>query len=71
MQLLEHTQECEPKYDLWPYKRWNTEGSITKNYRCVDLTMMHIQKAVIHRKAQETLNFYLSFQVIKVLSFVI
>ena len=42
MQLLEHTQECEPKYDLWPYKRWNTGGSITKNYRCVDLTMMHI-----------------------------
>ena len=38
----EHTQECEPKYDLWPYKRWNTGGSITKNYRCVDLTMMHI-----------------------------
>ena len=42
MQPLEHTQECEPKYDLWPYKRWNTGGSITKNYRCVDLTMMHI-----------------------------
>ena len=42
MQLLECTQEYEPKYDLWPYKRRNTEGSITKNYRCVDLTMMHI-----------------------------
>ena len=42
MQLLECTQECEQKYDLWPYKRRNTEGSITKNYRCVDLTMMHI-----------------------------
>ena len=42
MQLLERTQECEPKYDLWPYKRRNTGGSITKNYRCVDLTMMHI-----------------------------
>ena len=42
MQLLERTQECEPKYDLSPYKRWNTGGSITKNYRCVDLTMMHI-----------------------------
>ena len=42
MQLLERTQECEPKYDLWPYTRRNTGGSITKNYRCVDLTMMHI-----------------------------
>ena len=42
MQLLEHTQECEPKYDLWPYKRQNTGGSITKNYRRVDLAMMHI-----------------------------
>ena len=31
-----------PKYDLWPYKRRNTGGSITKTYRCVDLTMMHI-----------------------------
>ena len=40
MQLLEHTQECQPKYDLWPYKRWNTGGSSAKNYRCVDLTMM-------------------------------
>ena len=42
MQLLERTQECEPKYDLWPYKRRYTGGSITKNYSCVDLTMMHI-----------------------------
>ena len=42
MQLLEGTQESEPKYDLWPYKRRNTGGSITKNYRCVDLTTMHI-----------------------------
>ena len=42
MQLLEHIQECEPKYDLWPYKRRNTGGSMTKNYRCVDLTVMHI-----------------------------
>ena len=42
MQLLECTQEYEPKYDLWPYKGRNTEGSITKNYRCVDLTVMHI-----------------------------
>ena len=41
MQLLERT-ECEPKYDLWPYKRRNTGGSITKHYRCVDLSMMHI-----------------------------
>ena len=44
MQLLERTQEYEPKYDLWPYKRRNTGGSITKNYSCVDLTMMHICK---------------------------
>ena len=42
MQLLECTQEYEPKYDLWPYKRRNTEGNITKNYRCVYLTVMHI-----------------------------
>ena len=42
MQLLERTQECEPKYNLWPYKRQNTGGSITKNYRCIDFTMMHI-----------------------------
>ena len=42
MQLLERTQECEPKYDIWPYKKRNTGGSITKIYRCVDLTMMHI-----------------------------
>ena len=42
MQLLERTK-YEPKYDLWPYKKRNTdEGSITKNYRCVDLTTMHI-----------------------------
>ena len=27
MQLLEHTQECEPKYELWPYKRRNTGGA--------------------------------------------
>ena len=33
---LECTQECEPKYDLWPYKRWNIGGSITNNYSCVD-----------------------------------
>ena len=31
-----------PKYNLWPYKRRNTGGSITKNCRCVDFTMMHI-----------------------------
>ena len=42
MQLLEHTPECEPKYDLWPYKRRNTGGSLSKTYRCVDLTMKHI-----------------------------
>ena len=42
MQLLEHTQECEPKYSFWPYKRRTTGGSITKKYGCVDLTMMHI-----------------------------
>ena len=42
LQLLERTQECEPKYDLWPYKRRNTGGSITKNYSCVDLTIMHM-----------------------------
>jgi len=24
------------KYDLWPYKRQNSEGSITKNNRCLD-----------------------------------
>ena len=44
MQLLERTEECEPKYDLWvwPYKTRNTGGSMTKNYKCKDLTMMHI-----------------------------
>ena len=26
MQLLKRTQEYEPKYDLWPYKRRNTWG---------------------------------------------
>ena len=30
MQLLEGTQECEPKYDLWPYKRRNT-GAASPN----------------------------------------
>ena len=44
MQLLERTQEYEPKYDLWPYKRWNTEGSITTNYRFVDLITMQIHQ---------------------------
>ena len=44
IQLLERTQEYEPIYDLWPYKRRNTEGSITTNYRCVDLTMMQIRQ---------------------------
>ena len=39
---LECTQEYDQKYDLWPYKRRNTEGSITKNYRYVDLTVIHI-----------------------------
>ena len=42
MQLLERTQECEPKYNLWPYKRRNTAGSITKNNRHVDFTKIHI-----------------------------
>ena len=42
MQLLEHTQEWEPKYDIWPYKRQNTGGSITKNNRCVDFTKIHL-----------------------------
>ena len=46
MQLLERTQECEPKYDLWPYKRRNTGGSITKNNRCVDLTKIHHHKKI-------------------------
>ena len=32
------------KYDLWTYKRWKTGGSITKNYRCVHLTMMDLHK---------------------------
>ena len=41
MQLLEHTLN-EAEYDLWPYKRRNTEGSITKSYRFVDLTVMHV-----------------------------
>ena len=44
MQLLERTQECEPKYDLWPYKRRNTEDSLTTNYRCVDLTTKQIRQ---------------------------
>ena len=30
-----------PKYDLWPYKRRNTGGSITKNNRHVEFTMIH------------------------------
>ena len=34
-----HTRH-QPKYDLWPYKRRNTGGSITKYNRFVDLTMM-------------------------------
>ena len=42
-----------PKYDLWPYKRRNTEGSITKNYRCVDLTMMHICTKFENKICQE------------------
>ena len=46
MQLLERTQECEPKYDLWPYKRWNTGGSITKNYRRVDFTKIQNLKEI-------------------------
>ena len=31
-----------PKYYLWPYKIRNTGGSITKNYKYVNLTMMYI-----------------------------
>ena len=31
-----------PKYDLWPYKRWNTGGSITQNNRRVEFTMIHL-----------------------------
>ena len=46
MQLLERTQEYEPKYDLWPYKRQSTGGSITKKYRCVDLNLMHIKNSI-------------------------
>ena len=33
-----------PKYDLWPYKRRNTGGSITKNIRRVDFTKIHLHK---------------------------
>ena len=48
--------------DLWPYKRRNTGGSITKTYRCVDLTMMHICEKIkeIHQEmwpAERTQNF--------------
>ena len=42
--VLERIQEYEPKYDLWPYKRRNIEGSITTNYRCADLTTMQIHQ---------------------------
>ena len=31
-----------PKYDLWPYKRRNTRGSITKNNRRVDFTKIYL-----------------------------
>ena len=31
-----------PKYDIWPYKRRNTGGSITKNIRRVDFTKIHL-----------------------------
>ena len=31
-----------PKYDLWPYTRRNTGGSITKNNRPVEFTMIHL-----------------------------
>ena len=30
MQLLERTQQCEPKYDLWPYNRRNTGAASPK-----------------------------------------
>ena len=36
-----HTR-YQPKYDLWPYKRRNTGGSITKNNRCVEFTKIHL-----------------------------
>ena len=51
MQLLESTQECEPKYDLWPYKRRNIGGSITKNYRCVELTVIDAHLYKIWKKS--------------------
>ena len=35
-----HTRQA--KYDLWPYKRHTTGGSITENYTCVHLTMMDL-----------------------------
>ena len=31
-----------PKYDLWPYKRQNTGGSITKSNRCVHFINIHL-----------------------------
>ena len=31
-----------PKYDLWPYKRRNTGGSITKNNKRVEFTKIHL-----------------------------
>ena len=40
-----------PKYDLWPYKRRNTGGSITKNYRRVDFTKIHL-----HTKFERNLS---------------
>ena len=28
IQLLQRTQQCEPKYNLWPYKRRNTGAAL-------------------------------------------
>ena len=38
-----HTRQ-QPKYDLWPYKRRTTGGSITKNYRRVEFTKIHLHR---------------------------
>ena len=37
-----HTRRIS-KYDLWPYKRRNTGGSITKIYGLVDYTKLHLR----------------------------
>ena len=49
----ERIKKCPLKYDLWPYNRRNTGGSIAKNNKRVDFNKIHIHTK-FNKTCQET-----------------